>query len=455
MFFSRTSYQRFLLPLFLAIVGGLLCAYLIPIERETVKQQFIGFPDSDFATHHARPYVLAAICFLPALATFMHCFGNTMDRYLVRQFTSIFLICFGALFSIWLLFDLNDNLTEFRSSQNVPFTILKFYGYRSPAIILFLLPYVLLLSLLYCLGKLSSDREITAMVQSGRSVTRITTPLIIAGSFCSLLCLGLNYQWAPIAEGQKDNILNIARGLPTFEANNVMYRDPHSRRLWMIGAFPTKYEKGVPLQNIEVTATRPDKSVAYRLTASRAFWKRKQKTWTFEDAAIAVFSPGKPPVFKTPKDPLVVKGWEETPWQLIKPGLATQYLGVPGLVSWLRTNGSQGFRDEQAPYLTQLHYRIALPFACLVTVLLATPLAIHFSRRGPGSGVFLAVVLSALMLLISNIALAFGESGIIPSYLAAWLPNLLFTLLGLYFYHRRATGRPIYQSIRRLFPTND
>jgi len=451
----RTSHTRFILPALLAIMGGLLCAYLIPMEHEAVKQQLLGFPDSNIEAHRARPVILGILCFLPAIATLIHCFGNTMDRYLVRQFISIFLICFGALFSIWFLFDLNDNLTEFRESSNLFITIAKFYSYRSPAIILFLLPYALLLSLLYCLGKLSSDREITAMVQSGRSVTRITAPLILAGAFCSLLCLGLNYQWAPIAEGQKDNILNIARGRPTYEANNVMYRDVHTRRLWMVGAFPTKYEKGVPLENVQVTTTRADKSLAYQLSASRAYWNRKKKSWVFENPVIGTMEPGQPPVFVTPKGPIVVHGWEETPWQLIKPGLAAQYLGIPGLISWLQANGSQGFLDESAPYLTHLHYRVALPFACLVTVLLATPLAIHFSRRGPGSGVFFAVVLSALMLLISNIALAFGESGKIPPFIAAWLPNLLFTMLGLYFYHRRATGRPIYQSIRRLLPSSD
>jgi lipopolysaccharide export LptBFGC system permease protein LptF len=87
-----------------------------------------------------------------------------------------------------------------------------------------------------------------------------------------------------------------------------------------------------------------------------------------------------------------------------------------------------------------------------VTVLLATPLAIHFSRRGPGGGIFLAVVLSALMLLLSSIVLAVGEAGIIHPVAAAWLPNIAFALLAVYLYHRRITGRPIYHLLRRLLP---
>ncbi|MFT3990376.1 MAG: LptF/LptG family permease [Luteolibacter sp.] len=454
MFSSRIPLQRFLLPLVLAVLGILMASYIIPAERIAVKQQLVGFPDSDILTHQARPLILGVIFLLPALGTLLYAISDTMDRYLVRQFGGIFGVCFSALISIWLLFDLNDNISEFRDSENTLLTIATFYTYRIPAILLFLMPYALLLSLLYCFGKLSSDREIVAMIQSGRGVGRITRPLIITGVFFSLLCMGLNYQWAPIAEGRKDNILNAARGRPVYEANNVMFREPHTHRLWMVGIFPKNFEKGEPLQSVEVTTTDEKQSITQRITASSATWKRKERLWIFENANVCTYSKDGVPTFKKHAGPLHLIGWSETPLQLIKPGLSAEYLGIPGLVTWLKSRATLGFAVNAAPYLTHLHYRIALPFACLVTILLATPLSIHFSRRGPGGGVFLAVVLSALMLLISNIALAFGESGYIPPYLAAWLPNIIFSLVGLYLYHRRATGRPIYQSLLRLFPSN-
>jgi lipopolysaccharide export system permease protein len=136
---------------------------------------------------------------------------------------------------------------------------------------------------------------------------------------------------------------------------------------------------------------------------------------------------------------------------LIKPGLSAAYLGIPDLKTWLHASRNQLNFTEPAAYETQWHYRWALPFACVVTVLLSTPLGIHFARRGPGGGVFLAVVLSALMLLLSSISIALGEAGTIRPIYAAWLPNLAFTLLGLYLFRRRITGQPIYRSIQRLF----
>ncbi len=447
----RSHLMRFMLPLALAALGLLLCALLVPAEISLVKQQLIGFPDSDAATHQARPFVLAGLFFLPALAALAYTLSGTMDRYMAREFGGIFGICLGALVMIWLLMDLSDKIGDFRQSDHIFRTILEFYGTRSPAILLLLLPYSLLLALLYSLGKLSGSREIIAMIQGGRSVIRITRPLLVAGGFLSLLSLGLNYHWAPIAEGRQDEILAEAQGKAATEATHVLYRDPSSRRLWMIGAFPRDYHLGAPLANVEITSTREDHTLETRISAKTATWDREDHRWTFGEAIVGTYQPNQAPIFTRHPGPLTMDAWPETPWQLIKPGLSAAYLGIPDLKTWLHASRNHRNFTEPAAYETQWHYRWALPFACLVTVLLATPLGIHFARRGPGGGVFLAVVLSALMLLLSSISIALGEAGTIRPIYAAWLPNLAFALLGIYLFRRRITGQPIYRSIQRLF----
>ncbi|MES2476852.1 MAG: LptF/LptG family permease [Verrucomicrobiota bacterium] len=452
---TRNHLRRFLLPLVLAVAGAALCALLLPAESAAVRQQLSGFPDSDVATQQLRPLVLTALCFLPALAALFYAFGGILDRYIAREFMAIFGICLTALSLIWLIMDLNDKVGDLRNSQDFARTLVNFYATRSPAMLLLLMPYSLLLSLLYALGKLSTNREIIAMVQSGRSVVRITLPLLIAGVGFSLFCLGLNYHWAPVAEGSVDQILAHASGKGAAQATNVLFLNPSDRRLWKIGSFPPDYHQGGALENVEVIVTRPDHSLASQINARKASWDRSSRRWTFTDATRGEFSPGKAPIFEKMAEPLTVENWPETPFQLIKPGISASFLGIPGLTTWLQSNARNGHFASPAPYLTQWHYRWALPFSCLVTVLLATPLAVHFARRGPGGGIFLAVVFSGLMLLVSSISVAFGESGGLAPAKAAWLPNIAFALLGLYLFRRRITGRPIYLVLRRLIPGND
>ncbi|MEO5916176.1 MAG: LptF/LptG family permease [Luteolibacter sp.] len=455
MIFFRTYLLRFLIPVLLAALGAALCRFLIPGETAAVAQHLIGFPDSDVFTQELRPLILRLLCFLPAVAGLIYALGGTLDRYIAREFGGIFAICLSSLVLIWLIMDLNDKIGDFRDSENVVKTIASFYAARSPSILLLLLPYSLLLSLLYSLGKLSGSREIIAMVQSGRSIVRIALPLLFAGVFFSLVSLGLNYQWAPAAEGNVDQIRAEAGGKKAIQATNVIYRNPSDLRLWKIGAFPQDYYMGGPLTDVEVTTSHPDKTLASRLTAKRALWNRTSQQWTFEEPVVGKITAGQPTVFETMPGPIVMKSWPETPFQLIKPGLSANLLGIPDLTTWLKSSARHGDFANPAPYLTQWYYRLSMPFTCLVTVLLATPLAVHFSRRGPGGGIMLAVILSGLMLLVTSISIALGESGTLQPMHAAWLPNIAFAVLGLYLFRRRITGRPIYLILRRLVPGND
>lgn len=455
MTFSGNPFPRFLLPLLLIVLGGSLSAVLIPHEIQAVNEQLLGFPDSDVMAQRVRPIILAVLCFLPALGAALYAFGSILDRYMARQFLGIFGICLLALVMIWLLMDLSGNVSEFRETEQMWRTIVLHYLARSPAILMLLLPYSLLLALLYCLGKLSGAREIIAMIQAGRSVVRITTPLILAGLLLSLVSLALNYHLAPTAEGSGREVVSAASDIKLDKAKNVLFRNQRDRRLWEIGAFPDDFHKDQPLRNVEITTTGVDRRLEQRLSAKSALWDRETREWTFEKATVGNFTAGEPPKFDVMTEPLVVAGWSETPWQLVKPGLSAKFLGIPDLNSWLQEDARHGPTSAAKPYLTQWHYRWALPFTCMVTVLLATPLGIHFSRRGAGGGVFLAVVLSSLMLLISSISLALGEAGAIGPTYAAWLPNLIFGLLGLYLFRRRITGQPIYLILRRLLPIAD
>jgi lipopolysaccharide export LptBFGC system permease protein LptF len=255
-----------------------------------------------------------------------------------------------------------------------------------------------------------------------------------------------------VAEGLNDEILDAAAGEEVTKARQVLYHNPSNHRLWMIGAFPDDYQKGNALKKVEITTTDDSQRIVSRLSADEAIWDRKTRIWHFTNPILGRFEPGMPPHFEESTGTLAIGDWSETPWQLIKPGLNASEIGIPDLTTWLRTNSNRSVSLNPLPYLTQWHYRWALPFASLVTVLLAAPLAIHFSRRGPGGGIFLAVVLSALMMLLSSIVIAFGEAGIMRPMLAAWLPNLTFGGLAIYLFHLRVTGRPIYETIRKALP---
>jgi LPS export ABC transporter permease LptF/LPS export ABC transporter permease LptG len=85
----------------------------------------------------------------------------------------------------------------------------------------------------------------------------------------------------------------------------------------------------------------------------------------------------------------------------------------------------------------EIHKKFAIPAACLVFGLFAVPLGFNNRRGGKSSGFALSIaVIMAYYVLLSN-----GEDwarvGRIPAWVAMWLPNLVFTVLGTFLLVRR------------------
>jgi len=448
---ASANFKQYLWPIAITLLGVLVAINVIPREMHAVNEHILGFPDTDILGHRARPYLLGLLCLLPAIAAWIYRCAGSLDRYMARQFITSFALSMGALLTVMILTDLQNNMSDFSEARNTTGLIISYYGIFIPAMFVFILPYVLLLSLLYCLGKMSRHQEIVAMIQTGRGVFRIVMPLLITGVFSSIICLIFNYHWGPWAEGNKDLIIDIAKDGEAERARSVLYRDSESRRVWLVGSFPYQFEETGELENVTVHSFNNGNHPMTKLEAKKAKWSRTNKNWTFSELQLIDLQAVPVPVkIDTPES--ITRDWQETPWQIVKPGLDQSHLGIPELNSWLEAHEGVQWANR-LPYLTQWHYRIAQPIICLITILLAAPLGIVFSRRGLGGGVSIALFLSAGMLFSSSFFLTFGEAGHMPPLLAAWAPNILFALVAFYLFHRRITGRPIYESIKKLIPS--
>lgn len=450
---TNTSFRTLFKPVLLTALGFVLCLWVVPHEISVVDEHIIGFPDTDIKGHQLRPWLLALLCMLPAMGAWLYAFAGILDRYIAKQFLSSFLLCMGTLLGVFVLMDLQANMSDFREAEDTLGLIATYYGINIPAIFVFLLPYVLLLALLYCLGKMSRHQEIVAMIQTGRGVLRIVAPLLITGVFTSTICLVFNYHWGPWAEGHKDIVIDMAKDGQADRARAVLYRERDSGRVWFVGSFPYRFERSGTIRNVIVKEFNRDNHPITVLKAEQATWSRQTKQWTFQNARVMDLQANPVPLH-SPLHKELTRHWQETPWQLVKPGLDQTHLGIPELNSWLRAQQGVEWANRR-PYLTQWHYRLAQPVICLITILLAAPLGIVFSRRGIGGGVSIALFLCAGMLFSSTFFLTFGEAGHMPPALAAWSTNILFFLVAMYLFHRRITGRPIYQSLIKLMPSTD
>ena len=443
--------MRFLPFILLSLLGFTAAYFLAPFEEESVRNYLVGFPKANRDLQELRPWAIYGLCLVPALGAFWYAFASILDRYLFRKTLSAFLIATAGFLLLFLLMDFQDSLSDLTSAKDPKTFLPTYYAVMLSQTVVLLLPFTILLALLYSLGQLSSSREIIAFTQTGRGIFRLLRPLVVLGCLLSLVSFFLNFHIAPWAKGYREALLRSASEGETSQASNVIYHTASERRLWFIGGFPYDLSGDSPLVNVQISTRNPDGTLQNRLKSSRVIWDRETGSWSFwNPSRLQIQEEPTPEYDQDLPNPLVFSDWIETPSQLIQVGLDARYQGIPGIQDWLTTNPDRNTFLARA-FETQFHYRWAQPWLCLVTVLLAAPLGISFSRRRRGGTIALAIILSALMLFSAEVFLALGDSGQIPAIPAAWATNGIFLLLALFLIHRRLKGQPIFQTLRGLF----
>jgi len=68
-----------------------------------------------------------------------------LDRYVLRNFLQVYLYCIAGFISIWLIFDISDNISTFLDEHISLFLVGRYYATQVPQVFIILLPVSLLL----------------------------------------------------------------------------------------------------------------------------------------------------------------------------------------------------------------------------------------------------------------------------------------------------------------------
>lgn len=99
----------------------------------------------------------------------------------------------------------------------------------------------------------------------------------------------------------------------------------------------------------------------------------------------------------------------------------------------LAASGSQLvlLREGLDSVAVEIHKKFALSFACLVFVLFGPPVALRFPRGGVGVTIGVGILVFGLYYVCLMGGETLADKGRLPAFVAMWLANVIFTLLGL------------------------
>src|SRR6266516_6353621 len=83
--------------------------------------------------------------------------------------------------------------------------------------------------------------------------------------------------------------------------------------------------------------------------------------------------------------------------------------------------------------------KIVIPVTSIVILLFGAPLATSTQRGGAAYGVGISLVTTVVFVMLIQLTKGIGGKGMIPADLAAWLPSIIFGLVGAVLFARVRT----------------
>ncbi|MGH7935654.1 MAG: LptF/LptG family permease [Chthoniobacterales bacterium] len=360
-----------------------------------------------------------------------------LDRYIVRNFLQPYAYCILGFLSIWLIFDISDNSSTIFDEKVPLLAAVQFYLGQIPQVLVILLPVSLLLALLFSLGRMSRANEIVSMLTAGVSVPRVILPLLVIGLLTTGVAFVLNYSLAAHAELARKNFFDEVNGGRDSVIAGQVFRNRSDDRTWFISRFQPGTNK---FSGVQIVQQDEEGNILRNYLATEAYYDPTTKDWRLDRGKVVNYDKAGNITTEKMVPSLTIRGWSETPYRLSSANVRPEFLGISELDDYLHFN-SDFPQTLLAPFRTQLEYRWALPWTCFIVAIMAAPLGIGFSRRGILSSVAVAIGLVFSMNFLTHLFLALGEGDRVSPLVAAWTPNLIFFVVGLYLLHLRATNR--------------
>lgn len=371
-------------------------------------------------------------------------FLPVIDSYIFREFLIIYACCMMAFCMLFLIGDLINNLGDFLSPQATIWGGISYFLLKQPGDILFVLPLSLMLACLYTMAKMGMNNEITAMRASGISLVRCGASIYVV----ALIVTGVNYWFneslVPRCNMEAQIILKSIGNPNYFKklTSMLMYRSPDNQRTWLVKSFESlndlnevqlkKYDSKARLQ-LELYAPKGSYSeaegwkffdatlVKYKDIALNEDFRKDEKKArqtfvvpvTTKVSLLDKNSPDYSSLGTIIEDPEDIINTIKDPNE-ITTGDIMRRLAISKELDPLSKNTLK----------TELATRFAFPWVCILSVMVAVPIAGKNMRRGIMVSVISAVSVIIIYLTISQLFQILGNRGIIPPFIAGTLPTI-------------------------------
>jgi LPS export ABC transporter permease LptG/LPS export ABC transporter permease LptF len=362
-----------------------------------------------------------------------------LDHYILTSFLFYFVLLlssFVVMTHVYTFFELLSDILK----NNIPMSLVaKYLVFLTPKLIYDSTPVSVLVAVLVTFGILTKNNEVTAMKACGVSLYRLAVPVLVASGALSAGLFAFDHYIVPDANRTQDAIRNQIKAKPV-----QTYLSPD--RKWIVGEGGSRiyyYRYFEPAEavmgGVNVYELEPGNFRLRRhISAERARWEPLLGTWSFQNGWAREFQASREQSFKDFRaQTATFPELREPPQYFLKEVKQDKQMNFRELAAYIRDLQQSGF--DTVRLQVQYHKKFSVPLFAIIMALISVPFAFFAAHRGAMAGIGVSFGIAIAYWALSELFVQVGNVNQLPAPLAAWAPDAIFTLTGLYFVARLKT----------------
>jgi len=352
-----------------------------------------------------------------------------IDRYIASRFFYFFFLATLASMTIFLVVDPIDNLDKFLDKGISTLVIIKYYVLYMPYIYYLIFPVAVLLATMFCIGGLTASNELMAMTASGIPLWRHLIKLCLMGFLLSVFTFWWGETVVPETNRERLSIwrqqVKQRKDWRLTDQGQVYLQDGQSRVIHL-DLYQPKIETGY---GIDIYQYDDNHKIVERVTAVSLAWN--QNRWLLNEATIRNFTEEGEQISTKAVMEITL---DIVPSDMVELKIEPEEMSLAELKRFAQRIESTGGKADR--WHVDIHSKVALPFAGLIIILFGVPVSAVRRRSGVIFGVTISLLISFIYFAFMQVGKVLGYKTVLDPWLAAWLGNIVFFIIGIILYRR-------------------
>ncbi len=356
-----------------------------------------------------------------------------LDRYIIGKFIGTYFFAILLIISISIVFDFNENLAKF-TEYHAPWKAICFDYYLNfiPYFANLFSPLFVFIAVIFFTSKMAAGSEIISIMAAGVSFKRMLRPYMFSCVIISALsfCLSayviphgtvIRQNFESLYKNNKKNTsaenvqLQVDKGVIAY----IQHYDNKVKRGY--GFCLDKFENKKLVSHMSATEIQYDTISDTKYHWKAMNWKirelRGMKEYITSGMQLDTL------IQMEPIDLVYSKGQQET-------------FTLPELNDYISKQINRG-SSNVVQYQVEYHKRIAASFASFILTIIGASLSSRKRKGGMGMYLGAGLALSFIYIMLQTVSATFAINAGTPPVLAAWMPNIIFSVVA-YICYRKA-----------------